>query len=158
MKRRSLDKLNKQLTEFETRILDFDVKTDSVSSGSIGWHLEHSFLVLNGVIDNMRESDPDKFKRKFSFAKFYCFTIKRFPRGKARSPKSVKPTGHINEDNLLQHLDRTLENVSRLSTLNKGVFFKHPLFGNLKLRDSIYFLELHSEHHLKIIREIKGHG
>lgn len=154
MKRRSLDKLYKQLMELEANIEVFDYQMDSVSSASIGWHVEHSLLVLNGIIDSIKVSDPSKFKWKFNFSKLYIFAIGRFPRGKGRAPKSVIPKEQIDQSNLSVQLKLSMKNVGLLSTLDEGMFFKHPLFGNLKLRKSIYFLELHAEHHLKIIREI----
>lgn len=155
MRRRSLNKLNKQLAELEVRISDLDVKTDSVSSAKVGWHIEHSFLVMNGIIRTMQASDPSKFKRAINFPKLYIFAIRRFPRGKSKSPKSVDPIGSIDENRLTEHLERTLVNVKHLSTLNDKAFYHHPGFGRLKRRDSIHFLELHTEHHLKIIRGIR---
>ncbi len=155
MKRRSLDKLYKQLVELKANIEVFDYQTDSVSSANIGWHIEHSLLVLNGVVDSIKVSDPNKFKWKFNFSKQYIYIIRRFPRGKGRAPKSVIPKEQVvDEGGLLVQLELSLKNIDLLSTLSEGMFFKHPLFGNLKLRDSIHFLELHAEHHLKIIREI----
>ncbi|NQZ34079.1 MAG: hypothetical protein HRT58_00390 [Crocinitomicaceae bacterium] len=76
----------------------------------------------------------------------------------AKSPKSGDLTGRIEENRLIWHLENTLEKVKCLSTLNNEVFFHYPSFGKLKRRDSIHFLELHTEHHLKIIRGIGSWG
>ena len=154
MKRRSLDKLNEQLKELEARIVDFDVVNDSISSASIGWHIEHSCLVLNGVVDTLQDSDPSQFKRKFNFAKLYCFALKKFPRGKVKAPKPVRPTEIIDENRLVEHLKATQENIQRLGKADESKFFRHKIFGDLRLSKTIFFLELHTEHHLKIVREV----
>lgn len=154
MGRRSLDKLNKQLSELKARITDMDLQKDSVSSASIGWHVEHSFLVINGVIDVTEASDPTKFKSKFNFSKLYCFALKRFPRGKVKAPRPVRPTENIDQNRLEKHLKGTQDNVQKLATFDEGTFFKHKIFGDLRLSDTIRFLELHTAHHLKIIEEI----
>jgi len=75
-------------------------------------------------------------------------------REEVKVTKSVDPTGRIDENRLIRHLESTLEKVKCLSTLNNEVFFHYPSFGKLERRDSIHFLELHTEHHLKIIRGI----
>jgi hypothetical protein len=158
MGRRSLDKLNNQVLELETRIENMELKIDSVSSSSIGWHLEHSCLVINGVIDVIKTSDPSEFKRKFNFPKLYCFTMKKFPRGKVKAPKAVSPEENTDRNRLEEHLKITQENVRKLSTLGKAQFFRHKIFGDLQLNDTIRFLELHTGHHLKIVGEISSPG
>ena len=154
MGRRSLDKLNKQLSELETRTEDFDITVDSVSSASIGWHLEHAFLVINGVVDTLVDSDPVKFKRKFNFARLYCFALKKFPRGKVKAPRPVRPEENRDKDQLVEHLKLTRANIQRFATADEIKFFRHKIFGDLRLDKTIFFLELHTEHHLKIVREI----
>lgn len=158
MGRRSLDKLNNQVLELETRIENMELKIDSISSSSVGWHLEHSCLVINGVIDVIKTTDPSEFKRKFNFPKLYCFTMKTFPRGKSKAPRPVRPEENTDRNRLEEHLKITKENVQKLSTLDEVQFFRHKIFGDLRLNDTILFLELHTKHHLKIVEEISHPG
>lgn len=155
MKRRSTDKLHDFLKELESSIDDRDMISESVSSVNIGWQTEHSLLVLDSVIEALKSSNPSEFKKKFNFTKFVIFTLGRIPRGKGRAPKSVKPKEIASKEKLDNLVIKVRENVNGLSTLESGKFFKHPLFGNMRLNDSIQFLELHTEHHLKIIRAIQ---
>ena len=60
----------------------------------------------------------------------------------------------INEYNLQLHVNKTRETIKGLETVSKDHFFPHPYFGNLKKKETIRFLEIHTNHHLKIIRDI----
>ena len=155
MKRQSTDKLHIFLKELESSIHDRNMIAESVSSVHIGWQTEHSLLVLDAVIETLKTSDPSKFKKKFNFTKFVLFSLGRIPRGKGRAPKSVKPKELASKEKLDSLVSKVRDNVSDLATLDTDKFFKHPLFGNMRLNDSIRFLELHTEHHLKIIRAIQ---
>lgn len=154
MQRRSIDKLRKQLNELETHISRFESVSTVVSQASIGWHIEHSLLVLTGVVYSLNVSDPSTFERKFNLKKHVIFLLGRFPRGKARAPKTVRPTEEISLESLENHVIRAKEAISQLPKLPTDAFFKHPIFGDIRLKETIYFMELHTEHHLKIIRAI----
>jgi hypothetical protein len=41
-----------------------------------------------------------------------------------------------------------------LDSIGAGHYFSHPYFGDTKKKDVIPFLEMHTDHHLKIIKEI----
>jgi hypothetical protein len=155
MKRRSTEKLRGLVDELEFAIKDRDLTSKPVSSVSICWQLEHSLLVLNAVMDVLKSSNPEEFKKKFNLSKFYIFSIGRIPKGRGRSPKSVQPKEAATSERLGELVKVARANISTLSELELDKFFKHPIFGNLRLRDSTRFLELHTEHHLKIIRAIQ---
>jgi hypothetical protein len=75
------------------------------------------------------------------------------PRGKARAPKSVIPT-QIDKAELDAALDRA--SLSVLNLLNQSLkqYFTHPMFGDLNTKLTSRFLWIHTEHHLKIVRDI----
>lgn len=154
MKDELVHKLRNQLEELEANLVNFELTNGAVSSASIGWHIEHSLLVIEGVIETLKTSDPKLFKKKFNLKKEIIYILGKFPRGKARAPKSVRPAEHMDKIETEKRLDRIKLAVPELLILDKGVFFKHPIFGNLRLLDSVRFLELHTEHHLKIIRGV----
>ena len=52
----------------------------------------------------------------------------------------------INPENKINPFD--------LETLNANSYFKHPYFGDLNLKKTLWFLNLHTNHHLKIIKDI----
>lgn len=154
MKDELVFKLQNQLEELEANMVDFELTNEAVSSASVGWHIEHSLLVIEGVIETLKTSDPKLFKKKFNLKKKIIYLLGKFPRGKARAPKSVRPSEQMDKIQTEKRLDRLKLAITELLKLDTGVFFKHPIFGNLRLLDSVRFLELHTEHHLKIIRGI----
>ena len=46
------------------------------------------------------------------------------------------------------------EKIRQLELISEDHFFEHPYFGNMKKRPTVHFLEIHTKHHIKIIREI----
>ena len=155
MRKKSTVQLITFIDELQSAIADKDLFSESVSSVNIGWQVEHSLLVLNAVSRTLKSSEPKEFTKKFNLLKLVLFTVGKFPRGKAQSPKSVRPKSELSAEELGKLAMTVRENVSNLSSLESGKFFKHPMFGNLRLKDSIRFLELHTEHHLRIIRAIQ---
>ncbi|MFK7785132.1 MAG: DUF1569 domain-containing protein [Crocinitomicaceae bacterium] len=155
MRKKSTNKLSMYVDELQSAIVDKELSSASVSSVNIGWQIQHSLLVLNAVSGVLETANPKEFKKKFNLLKFVLFAIRRFPRGKAKSPKSVRPTSELSTEELEKLIIVARTNVSNLSSLGSGQFFKHPLFGDLRLKDTIRFLELHTNHHLKIIRLIQ---
>lgn len=156
MKKATLNKLQLQLEEIASNMVNFELTNEAVSAASVGWHIEHSLLVINGVVETLKTSDPKLFKRKFNLKKEIIYILGKFPRGKVRAPRPVRPSEEMDKIKTEKHLEKTKLAYAELANLENGVFFKHPIFGNLQLRDSIRFLEMHTEHHLRIIREIVG--
>ena len=42
----------------------------------------------------------------------------------------------------------------KLENISKDHYFEHPFFGKIKRKETIRFLEIHTNHHLKIIDDI----
>lgn len=154
MGQRSLKTLQGQLTEMGNYVHSQNVQVDSVSAACIGWHIEHALLVVDGVITALSESDPSSFRSSFNLKKTIIYLLGKFPKGKARAPKSVRPKTEVfSEEELTHHLTNTASRIPSLNQFDKKAHFKHPIFGFLALNDTIRFLEMHTEHHLKIIRD-----
>lgn len=150
-----IKKLTAQLTEIETHLPANAMINTQVSQVSAGWHLSHSMLTLIKIIETIAASDPAGYKRIFSFSKLFVFTTNNIPRGKGRAPKTVLPT-EINEAALQHQLQELGKLVAKLDTLDPNQYFPHPYFGDLKLQQATKFMEIHTRHHLKIVREIVG--
>lgn len=145
-----LDKIN----EIEANIQNFQVSEPEISKASVGWHLEHMLLVINQVFDQLEKSDTSKFKKSFNFNRLLVFILKKIPRGRGKAPKPVIPKGDITEVKIREALEIAKRNVSRVEKLEKNRFFYHLYFGNLDLKDTIHFLNIHTQHHLDIVRDI----
>jgi hypothetical protein len=125
-----------------------------VSQSTVGWQIEHSLLTINGIITAIQNSDPIKFRRNSSIMKWMILATKKIPRGKAKAPKVVVPKEFVTLADLEQHLAKARNAITTLELISKDHFFTHPYFGDLKKKQTILFLEIHTHHHLKIIRDI----
>lgn len=142
------------LDKFESHIQDADKINPAVSEGSVGWHLEHSCLVIIKITETVSTSNPSNYKWKFSFLKLMVLTLGKFPRGRAKAPKSVIPMGELNANNLSQSIANARLAVASLAACQKNQFFLHPIFGELNTSKTMHFLGIHTKHHLGIIHDI----
>lgn len=83
--------INPLIDELKKHSLNFELIASDVSNASIGWHIVHSLKVIEVVINQLEKSNPNEYQSSFNFKKILFFTINKFPRGKARAPKSVQP-------------------------------------------------------------------
>lgn len=146
--------LEKELKLIEDFIKFKEHKNLEVSKVSVGWHLDHSLKVLNSVLLAMKESDPKLYKKKFNSLRFITFILGKFPRGKAKSPKRVLPPEIIETVAIENQLEEVKRNLKIIDELKEGQFFDHPYFNHLNKNQTIKFLGMHTNHHLKIIKDI----
>jgi len=146
--------LENLLDHFESRIQLFTNENLAISKSNIGWHIEHSLLTINGVAKLLVQSNPKNYKWKFNFVRILVLKRGRIPRGRAKAPEVVVPKITYNETLLLSHLEQTRKSISELESISKDHYFDHPYFGKLKKKDTIRFLEIHTNHHLEIIEDI----
>ena len=149
-----MHKLNHLFNQFEAQVVDYTKSNTEVSAGNIGWHMVHSYLVIDSVIASVLKSDPSKFKKKFSFKAFMVLLLNQFPRGKAKAPSFTIPSEEENPASILNHIKLTRTNLEALLKANKNQYFTHPIFGELNKKDTIRFLYVHTYHHYKIIKDI----
>ncbi|MFN7044422.1 MAG: DUF1569 domain-containing protein [Flavobacterium sp.] len=150
-----MQNLQHLINQLESKISQFETTNLAVSSGSIGWHIEHSLKTINQIITACKNSNPTEYQWHFNFKRFLFLSIaKKFPRGKARAPKIVRPEGDINLETLTLSLSKVKENLKNWESLDKNVHFPHPFFGVLNKKETEIFLVLHTKHHLLIIKDI----
>ena len=149
-----MDKLNGYLGDIGNKIPKQGLSKNSVSKGSVGWHIEHILLTIEVVIEALKRPKHGNYKWKFSLVKMLVFATKTIPRGKAQSPAAVVPKGNMDNQSLKAHLDLTIEKIKELDNQNTHCYFNHPFFGDLKLKQAIAFLEIHTHHHIKIMNDI----
>ncbi len=149
-----IHKLEVLIAQLEATIPFFETTNLGISAGSVGWHIEHTLLTLNGISTLLIHSDPAEYKWRFKLGRILIFSLKKIPRGRAKSPEIVMPKGHINQAKLEALLSDTRTKCNQLAFLPANKFFEHPYLGKLKLKQTITFLEIHTNHHLEIIRDI----
>jgi hypothetical protein len=148
-----MKKIEQLLLMLEKNIHNHQQFNSDISEAPVGWHIEHSLLTISVIIDALKKSDPAKFKYSFKLAKVVVFGLNKIPRGRGKAPKVVQPKNY-DADNLVNHLKVMKTKVLELQSISPNQHFQHPYFGNLKLRETIRFLEIHTKHHYKIIEDI----
>ena len=144
----------KQLSELESYIPQLEKTNSKITHSNVGWQIDHSLRVIRAVGKQLEISNPNEFKSTFSFGKFIIMTTKHIPRGKAKAPKSVQNESPITEVSIREFLEKTKEQVLKINHLDKNNHFPHPYFGKMNKKEAIRFIEIHTEHHLKIIRDM----
>ncbi len=142
-----LEKLCSHTAESEA----FDAK---ISAASVGWHIDHSLLVINQIVNAVKQSDPSTYTYKFNGKRFLVFTLNKLPRGKAKAPKHVLPRNEFDLVATKEQMNRAIQHIKELDQLNADNYFQHPFFGPLNLKATRKMLVLHTQHHLKIIQDI----
>ncbi len=149
-----MDKLLVLITELESNILNNEKSAPSISKVTVGWHLEHSLLVINKTIKALENSTSQDYKWGFSFPRLITYSLNKFPRGRGKAPKVVQPEGIIQGENFRKNIETAKDKVKGLSSLSANQNFKHPYFGLLNVKSTTKFLRLHTKHHLDIISDI----
>lgn len=150
----NLNLLQAQLNEMKQYISQKDISKPAISSAPVDWHLSHSLKVINNIITSLESSSPEDYKKEFSFSRLFIFLTRKIPRGKARSPKVVLPPENVTVEHLESEWTKAKQKVGLLNSFHKKAHFKHPYFKHLDRDQTKVFLEIHTEHHLKIIRDI----
>jgi hypothetical protein len=133
---------------------DFAEKQNKkVSSASVRWHIEHSLLVILKVSESVCKSDPGKYKNRFNLWRALVFPLNKFSRGIGKAPEIVKPKKSEQVD-LEEMFKKTREMVRDLYLADENQFSKHPIFGILNKEKNFIMLDIHTHHHIKIIRDI----
>ena len=140
--------------ELATYIPNYYQSNTAISEASVGWHIEHCLLVIKQITASVAQSEPKLYKSKFNLSRFFVFLSKTIPRGKAKAPKVVIPSNEITLEALQESLKNTYGAITYLKDCEELQYFMHPFFGQLNKKQTIKFLAIHTEHHLKIIRYI----
>jgi hypothetical protein len=149
-----MEKLENLIQQLAETIPQFALQNQSISQASVGWHIAHSLLVTDKIIDELVQSDPKDYQWKFNFVRMVVFTMKKIPRGKGKAPKAVQPENDYTENNLHTHVQMLLGKLHKLDNLQPKQFMRHPFFGKLHLKQTKLMLDIHTKHHLAIINDI----
>lgn len=153
-----MKELNDLLQQIENAIPHWEKQNKTISQATVGWQLDHSLLVINGIISQLSKSNPDNYKWRFNLNRIYIQCRNAIPRGKAKAPKPVRPAEIITIEGLQTKLTLAQKNIILLESLPNNSYFTHPYFGDLNLKATVWFLKLHTNHHLKIVNNIINKG
>lgn len=150
----SLDKNIAQLIQLESYIKLHQNLNDSISNETIGWHIAHSCRVINTITNAIVNSNPTKARPKFSGLYYLIMLTNYIPRGKVTAPNIVIPKNTISEAEIIEEIENAKANLQTLASIEQNKYFTHPIFGDLNVPKTLRFFTVHTNHHLKIIRDI----
>ena len=142
-------KVEAQLKELSDLLKFCENINKTVSEVSVGWHIEHSLLVIKQITATVAQSDPKLFKSKFNFNRFWVFLSGYIPRGRV-----VIPSEDLTLELLEESINQTHQALAYLKDCEANQYFMHPFFGALNRDQTFKFLFIHTNHHLKIIKDI----
>lgn len=146
--------MKRELNTIEQYLIHRDSMNKEVSKVAVAWHLDHSLKVINRIYDTLCVSKPEDYQGKFSITRILSLTFKYIPRGRANSPVSVRPPDTIKTKDIVSQLLEAREKVVMIESLDPKANFNHPVFGQLNKKQAKRFIEMHTHHHLKIIKDI----
>lgn len=146
-------KMSDLLQEIESNIAFFEVSNERVSKSNVAWHLDHSLKVINSVATVLLKSPAD-YQWNFNLKRDYFLFVKRIPRGKAKAPKAVQSFEEITATSIERQLKTARYLIKEIELLHPKTNFVHPYIGKLNLKQAFTFIEIHTQHHLKIIDDI----
>jgi hypothetical protein len=149
-----MQRLFELIKEIESKIEFRNSKNNTVSKSDVAWHMDHSLRVINGVFSVLKKSNPSDYKSNFHFKRSLILLLGKIPRGKARAPETVVSNGEITLEDLKSRLEIAKKAQKEFVNFDSKSNFNHPYFGQLNLKQTIRFLEIHTNHHLKIVDDI----
>ena len=75
----SMRNLEIPLAELYTYISQAEKLNNKISSVNIGWHIEHTLLVIQKISESVITSDEDMYKWKFNMPRLLVFQLSMFP-------------------------------------------------------------------------------
>lgn len=148
-----LDDLLDQLAEY---IPQRETINKDVSVKGVDWHLDHALKSIIAIAKSLKLSNPDKFRWEFSLSRSFVLTSNSMPRGKGKAPAIVMPPDEITLEDIQRQLTEARKIAAEAEKLPSNSHFRHGYFGTLKLDDSLKFIRIHTNHHIKIIQDIVG--
>ena len=129
-------------------------------AGVSGWspyeHVDHSAKVVSAILTGLLQPDLPQIA-PVSLLGHAVLITGYIPRGKAKAPSRVRPVlGSVAE--LHATLDALDQLIGRIAdpawTRPMGAVIPHPYFGGMTATQSLRFVGIHTNHHLKIVREM----
>lgn len=146
--------IKQQLERIEALLPNIGILAEDISKASVGWHLEHSLLILNSSLKGLTMTNPSDYNPKFSLKKFIFLGFGIIPRGKIKAPKQFVPLEQPTAESIKKLLATAKERLEAVNGLPEKAYITHPFLGDFDKKTTLRFLNLHTNHHLKIIDDI----
>lgn len=128
-----------------------------VSGWSAAEHLDHNLKVALAVLGRLVDEKPIDGLKRLSFIGHLVLMSRFIPRHKVKAPSRVKPV-LATIDELHAELDALDVLIARVSASDwkgpRAPWVPHPYLGGMDTPQSLRFVTVHTNHHLKIVRDI----
>ncbi len=130
-------------------------KKTSVSAWSVGEQLHHTLLVNESILTKIMANESVEGKPTTLIGRIILF-LGVIPRGKGKAPK-IFVTKQLTEKEVNTLITQQLTTIAILKNIDNTTLqcsFPHPYFGLLTTKQWLRFIQIHTNHHVKIIRDI----
>lgn len=153
----TLESVGAQLGEIRRRIEGPLGTSPAVSGWSVAQHLDHSLKVGAGMLRRIVKPSTEAMPA-LDWRGHAVLLLGRIPRGKGKSPAAVEGVEVPAEALLAAHDACTAvyrEVADRPVLLEaRSRVMRHPYFGGLTAAQTLRFVEIHTDHHLRIVDDI----
>jgi len=157
-----LARIEQQCRQVEALIAEGDARlarrAPAISGWSIGEQVDHVLKVLDRSLGLLLTSD-EALPKGINLAGRLLLAVRRLPRGVGKSPAALRgaerPAGELRAqlDRIAPLLDRVRDDAERFA--RPAPVYPHPYFGGLTAAQAIRFLAVHTDHHLRIVADIR---
>jgi hypothetical protein len=153
---RQLDEIQGVLDEGERSL---PVRVERVSRWSVGQQIDHLQRVARGGLRVLEAARPP-LPRGINLVGRTLLGLGWIPRGVGKAPAQVVPADAPPLAELAERLPPLRADFAGACCDenllgSRTPVFRHPYFGGLTPREALRFLVVHTEHHLKIVRDIR---
>jgi hypothetical protein len=133
-------------------------RAPQVSGWSVAEQLDHATKVLERGL-GLIAADSPRLDRGINLLGRLLLGLGRLPRGVGKSPAAVRgeerSAAQLRETvaRIRELLERTDDAVAALA--GRGPVLPHPYFGGLTPVQTLRFLVVHTDHHLRIVADIR---
>lgn len=134
----------------------------STSAWNVGQHLEHLLLADRKIFEIWKKIERGAMpsaEGNISFVGRIALFVGRIPRGRGRAPEALCPET-VDGAGLVTGLEDMREEISELEKdlpIHETSSWRapHPVFGPLSPTQWLRFIDIHHQHHLKIVQDIR---
>jgi len=130
------------------------VRVPHVSSWSIGMHVQHCVLAAVGicrVLESSRAPPPRTWR---TLVGRFVLWRGRLPRRRATAPPVTVPEVELSSTQLEALLGGAASVLEQARALPADSWFGHFALGTLRRDEALRFIDVHTNHHLRIVAEI----
>ena len=143
-----------QMQEFSRLSPRAEYRNKEVSGWSVGQHIEHVLIAMSGMALALRRERLSQTQKTDNQLKIEVLKSGSFPRGVIQAPEISRPREFVDHDDLKRLLLKTSNRISGLLDLSERSTIDHPILGEMSRDETIRFMVIHNDHHLKIIADI----